>query len=319
MSAFDRMKTRVEYKGYDLHDNFNVKRKYQSFLGALKNSYQAEWITLNKDSDNEKRWRCLINPSRLTEQFDKKILSIDFASGVQEGTIFWWDRTKKYWMINLQQHTEEAYFRGSITRADYEIEIDGKHYLAIARGPVEQTTDWQIKHQIIFNNLNYSLVLQVVKNSQTVNFFSRHQKVKIKLSYPDVDTGETVEEFHNWRVAATDKYSSDHLIDVYLKEDNDNEMEDNKKEPKEERIVEDNLYIDGPLTVYGYDTNIVYSVAGRGSGDWEISTTSLAKITDKTEDTCVIDILTGKPANFTLIYIDEDGTKIEQKIMIKSF
>jgi hypothetical protein len=71
MSGLDRMKTRVNYLGYDTADDRNVSGKYKSFQAALKNSYQAEYITLNKDTDKEVRWRCLINPSRLTEQFDK--------------------------------------------------------------------------------------------------------------------------------------------------------------------------------------------------------------------------------------------------------
>ena len=89
MSGLDRMKQRVNYTGYDRADNWNVSRKYKSFAAALKNSYQAEWITLDKGTENERRWRCLINPSRLTEQFDKKVISIDFDSGMQEGTVFY--------------------------------------------------------------------------------------------------------------------------------------------------------------------------------------------------------------------------------------
>ena len=185
MSGLDKMKKRVEYLGYDIADDRNVGGKYKSFQAVLKNSYQAEWITLDKDTDKERKWRCLINPSRLTEQFDKKVISIDFESGVQEGTVFWWDRTEKHWMINLQQHTEEAYFRGIITRADYELDLDGKTYWAIVRGPVESTTEWQQKHNITWNNLNYSLVLQVAKNSQTVEYFTRHKVTKVKLLFEE--------------------------------------------------------------------------------------------------------------------------------------
>ena len=62
MSGLDRMKTRANYTGYDLHDKANVDGKYKSFQAALKDSYQAEWITFNKGYENEERWRCLINP-----------------------------------------------------------------------------------------------------------------------------------------------------------------------------------------------------------------------------------------------------------------
>lgn len=318
LSGLDRMKTRVNYTGYDAADGRNVGGKYASFKAALKNSYQAEWITLDKGLDNERKWRCLINPSRLTENFDKKVLSIDYDSGVQEGTVFWWDRTEKYWMINLQQHTEEAYFRGIITRADYEVDIDGETYWAIARGPVETATEWQTKHQISWNNLNYSLVLQVAKNSQTVNFFTRHQVVKIKLTYPDVETGETIEEYHNWKVVATDKYSSDFLIDVYLDEWNDNEMEDHEIDPTPEEPDTTQPYIDGSRLVYGYDTNLSYSIVGFTNGKWTVNS-SKVKISESTETSCILEILTGKPTKFNLIYTSDDGTVVEQEIVVQSF
>ena len=318
MSGLDQMKKRVEYLGYDTADGRNIGGKYKSFQAALKNSYQAEWITLNKDTDNEKRWRCLINPSRLTEQFDKKVISIDFESGVQEGTVFWWDRTEKHWMINLQQHTEEAYFRGIITRADYELDIDGKTYWAIVRGPVESTTEWQQKHNITWNNLNYSLVLQVAKNSQTVEYFTRHKVTKVKLTYPDIDTGEIIEEVHRWKVVATDKYSSDFLIDVYLDEWHDNDMEDQEISPEPEQPDTMQPHIDGPLLVYGYDTDLSYSIVGFTTGTWVVNS-SKVKITEMTNTSCVLEILTGKPINFILKYISNDGTTVEQEIAVQSF
>ena len=55
MSSLDHMKKRINYLGYDSADDRNVTGKYNSFHAALKNSYQAEWITLNKNTENEKR------------------------------------------------------------------------------------------------------------------------------------------------------------------------------------------------------------------------------------------------------------------------
>ena len=316
MSGLDRMKIRANYTGYNLHDNNNVDRKYKSFQAALKDSYQAEWITLNKGKENEQRYRCLINPSRLTENFDKKVISIDFNSGVKEGTVFWWDRTEKYWMVNLQQHTEEAYFRGIITRADYEIDIDNEHYWAIVRGPVETTTDWQTKHQISWNNLNYSLALQVPKNSVTINYFTRHQIVKIKLTYPDATTGEEIEEYHNWKVVATDKYSSDFLIDIYLDEWNDNAMEDQKIEPTIDEPDTTQPYIEGPRIVNGFDTDLSYSIVGLTNGKWTVNNKAI-KISSSTETQCVLEILTGKASKFILKYENNDKA-VEQEITVKS-
>ena len=321
MSGLDQMRVRASYTGYDLQDKINVGGKYDSFKAALKNSYQAEWIVLNRGKDNEQQWRCLINPSRLTENFDKKVISIDFASGVKEGTVFWWDRTNNYWMVNLQQHTEEAYFRGLITRADYELDIDGEKYWAITRGPIETETEWHGKHQIYWNNLNYSLVLQVAKDSRTVNYFTRHNLTKIKLSYPDAETGELIEEYHNWKVVATDKYSSDFLIDIYLDEWNDNEMEDNKQEVIPDTPDPMKPHIEGPLIVNGFDTDISYSIVGLINGKFTINSNKV-KIVKSTGTSCIINILTGKAGEFTLKFVgkdenDEEQT-IEQKIIIQS-
>lgn len=318
MSGLDRMKARAGYLGYDSADGRNVSGKYKSFQAALKNSYQAEWITLNKDSENEARWRCLINASRLTENFDKKVISIDFDSGIEEGTVFWWDRTERYWIVNLQQHTEEAYFRGTITRCDYELDVDGTTYWASVRGPVETATVWNQKHGIFWNDLNYSMVIEITKNSQTVNYFSRHQVIKMKLTYPDVETGEMIEEWHNWKVVATDKYSSEKIIEVYLDEWYDNPMEDAMVQVEEKEQDLTQPHISGPASVNVFDTNVSFSIVGFTNGQFVVNS-KLVKIIEMTNTSCVLDILTGKESDFILTYIADDGTKIERDIKIKSF
>ena len=318
MSGLDRMKTRASYNGYEYHDNYNVSGKYKSFQAALRDSYQAEWITLNRGQENEQKYRCLINASRLTENFDKKVLSIDFESGVDEGTVFWWDRTERYWIVNLQQHTEEAYFRGIITRCDYELDVDGKTYWVSLRGPVETETIWNQKHGIAWNELNYSLVIEVTKDSRTVPFFTRHKVVKMKLAYPDEETGELIEEWHRWKVVATDKYSSEKIIEVYLDEWYDNEAEDASVpiEEKEEDLMQP--HIDGPAIVNVFDSDLSYSIVGYTSGKFVVNSNKV-KIVSSTNNSCVIDILASKKDSFTLTFISDNGDKVEKEIIIKSF
>jgi len=319
MSGLDLMKTRAEYTGYNSADNRNVKGKYKSFQSALKNSYQAEWITLNRGSENETRWRCLINPSRLTENFDKKVLSIDFDSGIDEGTVFWWDRTEKYWIVNLQQHTEEAYFRGIITRCNYEIDVDGKTYWVSVRGPVETNTVWNQKHGINWNDLNYSMEVEITKDSRTIEYFSRHNIIKMKLAYPDRDSGEEIEEWHNWKVVATDKYSSEKIIQVYLKEWYDNEMEDAMVPEPDYKPDLMQPYIEGPTLVHVFDTDISFSVVGYTSGKFVVNSNKV-KINSSTKTSCLIDVLTTKESSFILTYIADEGKPaIEREIKIKSF
>ena len=319
MSGLDKMKTRIAYKGETVDDRL-VKDKYKTFQSTLSNSYQAEWITLLDKEGNktDKRWRCLINPSRLTEQFDKKIISIDYAAGMKEGDVFYWDRTGLYWLINLQQHTEEAYFRGTITRAEFEIEIEGRHYWATLKGPDETTTDWKEKHNVFFNNLNLSLMIEIAKNSSTVNYFKRHNIVKMKHTYPDVDTDEIITEEHRWKVVATDKYSSDKTIQVYLEEYYDNEMEDKQtpiEEPEQDLM---NPNIQGPAVVNAFDQNLSYSIVGIKDGEWIVSDKSKIKIVSFNKDSCKIDVLASKAGKVNLYYKTKDKT-VTKEITIKSF
>lgn len=317
-SGLIRMRQRASYTGYDAADGRNVTGKYKSFQAALKNSYQAEWITLDKGSPQERRWRCLINASRLTEQFDKKVISIDYESGIDEGSVFYWDRTNRYWIVNLQQHTEEAYFRGTITRADYTIDIDGRPYWVTVRGPVETATIWNQKHGIAWNELNYSMVIELTKDSITVPYFTRHKVVKMKLMYPDADSGEILEEWHNWKVVATDKYSEEKIMQVYLDEWYDNEAED-AMEPVE--IGEPDLmhpHIEGPAICYVYDTDLSYSIVGLSAGKFTVNSNKV-KIKSFTDNSCVLDILASKSMNFILTFTANDGTVITQEIKVKSF
>jgi len=318
MSGRELMLKRLNYEGYDAADGRNVTGKYKSFKAALKDSYHAEWITLNKGTDTEARWRCLINPSRLTENFDKKVLSIDFKSGVQEGTVFYWDRTKRFWIVNLQQHTEEAYFRGIINRCDYEIDVDGTKYWISLTGPNETDTVWNQKHGIAWNDLNYSMKGIITKNSQTVNYFSRHNVIKLKLTYPDVDTGETIEEWHRWKVVATDKYSSDNVMEVYLDEWYDNEMEDEMREPE---LPEPDLtqpHIEGPRTVNVFDTDISFFIVGMTGGEFVVNSNKV-KIKEMNESSCIIDILASKSMTFNLSYVVDGEVKLDLPIIVKSF
>jgi hypothetical protein len=82
MFGLEKMKQRMEYAGGDF-DGRVVKSKYKSFCAALKNSYQGEWITFNDQS-----YRCLINPDKLKEDYDIKMISVDFNANIKEGDVF---------------------------------------------------------------------------------------------------------------------------------------------------------------------------------------------------------------------------------------
>jgi hypothetical protein len=286
MGGLDLMRKRMYFDGGETADGRNVRGKYLSFKSALENSYQGEWIIFN-----DRRYRCLINPSKLTEEYDQKEISIDFEVGLQNGDVFYWERTNSYWIVYLQKIEEEAYFRAQIRRCNYQIN-DWWVYL---RGPVETAIVWSQKHQIEINEMNFSILLYVAKTEETIEFFSRFQIVKF--------------DGHNWRVAATDKYSQNGLIEVYLEEYFDNTMEDNMVIPEIIEPDKTKPYISGPTVVKPYDINVTYQIMNYSLRGGFVVNSNKVKIISQTEDTLILEITTGKAGTFILEYYT-NGKKI---------
>lgn len=294
------MFTRIQYAG-GVMDNRVDKSKLHSMQMALQNSYQAEWITLN---DNQ--YRCLINPDKLKEDYDQKVISIEHSAGMKEGDVFYWNRTDTHWLVYLQQHSESAYFRAQIRRCNYEIEVNKHKYWVYLRGPVETALVWRQKHNIEFNDLNYSLLIYVTKNEETLDFFKRFQILKI--------------DGHRWRVAATDIFSQGSIIEVYLEEFFDNSLED--EQIKKEPIIfgEEEPYIDGPQFVEPYQTEIKYSLANNlnATGAFLVSSKKV-KIVNSDNNSCIINVISGKAGEFKIIYREEGKEDLELNVTIESF
>ena len=198
------------------------------------------------------------------------------------------------------------------------IEIDGDTYWTSLKGPSEESLDWTLKHNIAFNNLNYTMAIQVTKNSKTMKYFDRFKVIKLKNSYIDFDLGEVIEEEHNWQVVATDKWSSEGIIDVYLKEYADNPMEDAAVQPE---IVEPDLeqpYIAGPQFVDVYDTFVEYSIKNANNGKFVVNSSKI-KVVEMNENSCVIDIITGKSGSFDILYQRENEEDVVLHVTINSF
>lgn len=298
------MKKRLEYLGGDT-DGRNVKGKLKSMLAALRDSYQAEWITLNEyDEEKKARWRCLINPDKLKEDYDQKEISIQFESSLKEGDVFLWDRTKTHWIVYLQEYNEEAYFRANIRRCDYQIDIGDNKYWVYMRGPMETTIQWRSKHNLNINELNYTAVMYITKNEETLSFFDRFKIIKW--------------DGHNWIVNAVDRYSQKGIIEVVLNEHFDNEMEDNMIIPE---IIEPDIgtpHIKGSQFVEPYAENLLYVVKNANNGTFIVNSTKV-KLNNVTESSCEISILTGKSHSFDLIYRRNGKDDIVLNITVESF
>lgn len=168
--------------------------------------------------------RALINPNKLKQDYDDKIISIGFEHGFQTGDVFEWCNTKSYWLIYLQDLTELAYFKGDIRRCRYEIEWydeEGKQcrtYAAI-RGPVETRIDYIQKHGISVDNPNFSLHLLMPKNKDTLKKFKRYSKFYLQGTVEGED--QTC-----WRVEATDSFSTPGILEINAVEYYANETTD---------------------------------------------------------------------------------------------
>ena len=208
-----------------------IRDKRRALDHATKYSYQAVRIKkaqdgkdIDKDCMNMPIVRALINPDKVKMDYDQKILSVRFDHDFQPGDIFKWDRTGSYWIILTQDVDEVAYFRATIRRCSYQIrwiDEDGEEhaiYCAV-RGPVETKIDDYDRHNILFNDPNYSLDIYMPKNPLTMNRFKRYDK--FYLAGAD-DPDDKI----CWRVEATDSISTPGILEIQATEYFSNNTQD---------------------------------------------------------------------------------------------
>ena len=211
------MANRIGFHGGNPQQDRMIKDKRRSLDKALLYSYQGANV---QALESETVARALINPNKLKQDYDDKIISIGFEYNFQPGTIFEWKNTNTKWLVYLQDLTELAYFRGDIRKCSYEIELeDGSKTYAAIRGPVETKIDYIQKHGISVDNPNHSLNILLPKNESTLKYFKRYSKFYLKE-----DTSIC------WRVEATDTISMPGIIEINAVEYYINEFEDNQEE-----------------------------------------------------------------------------------------
>jgi hypothetical protein len=77
-----------------------IKDKRRSLDYAVWNSYQAAEI-VKVDAADRKPVRALINPNKLKQDYDDKVLSVGFEYNIKCGDVFEWLGTKTYWLVYL--------------------------------------------------------------------------------------------------------------------------------------------------------------------------------------------------------------------------
>jgi len=121
----------------------------------------------------------------------------------------------------MQYSEETAYFRAEIRKADEEIEIvtidaEGNEssitYRGWMTGPNETSAAWNVKKGVTWNDMNYTKLLYITKDEDTLAFFQRFDRIVINGKPWEVQAYN--ESYSTSKTAGTDTG----IIRVALKE-----------------------------------------------------------------------------------------------------
>ena len=313
-SGIHDQSTRLRFHGGNRQQERMIKDKRRSLDRAVWSSYQAAEV-LRVDAEFRKPVRALINPNKLKQDYDDKIISIGYEYNLKSGDIFEWLGTKTYWLVYLQDLTELAYFRGDIRKCSYEIaweDEDGVHktYAAI-RGPVETKINFIQKHGISVDTPNHSLNILMPKNDYVMAYFKRYSKFYLQGD-------ETC-----WRVEATDWISTPGILEVTAVEYYANETEDDIEAGIVGALIpeiqdpnsEEEIGIQGE-TFIKVKTSYKYRFNGYESHRWELGSKCPVKIEIDPKDPRNVTITwtQGYSGQFDLYYGDYKKTIVVESL-----
>ena len=221
--SLNGLKRRIIYRGGDAKSRMR-KDKLRSFEKSLLYSDQAETIRLS----DGREFKCLINPSKLTEDYDWKVLSVPYMdtavnskTGNKEflhikcGDTFTWVENRSHWIVYLHHLEEEAYFRAEIRKCEKELVLEsGARYWIHWQGPEQSTLSWNTKQGITWNDMNNTALFYIKENEETKQYLKRFAIINI--------------DDRHWEVQIVDK--SQGLLRVSLKETFANQYEEIRKE-----------------------------------------------------------------------------------------
>lgn len=227
------LSARLNQHGGQMQEDRLIRDRRRTLDKAVLYSYQRAYVkkypfdTMDAaEVEQEPEVRALINPNKLKQDYDDKIISVGFEHDFHAGDVFNWCNTGSYWIIYLQDLTELAYFRGEIRRCSYQLEWEddsGRHktYCAV-RGPIETRIDYIQKHGISVDVPNHSINILMPKNDYTLRYFKRYTKFYLQDG--------TDEHKVCWRVEAVDWISMPDILEVEGVEYYANETEDDVDE-----------------------------------------------------------------------------------------
>lgn len=324
MTNFDMMRLRLEYQGGIKQEDRMIQDKYKTFLKTLQFSYQAASVSLAQhyndclsataepqpDEPIDLAARALINPDKVKQDYDDKILSIDYKYGFQCGDVIKWRGTNSYWIIYLEQLTEDAYFRAEIRRCKYKIKFkdeDGNwvQTWAAIRGPIETQIDSIQKNQQRVDRPNLGLNILMPKNDKTVKAFRRYS--------------EFLFAGRSWKVQAPDDISMTNVIEVTAEESYvDRDTDDTINEIKNGLVVEpeDPTPDSGIVGETWIMPNFEYTyTAPAAGGQWALADGIPVAVISKTDTSITIKWTKTSHGQFNISWTDGETTYVKTVVV----
>lgn len=324
VAGINQMNVILNQRGGNPQQDRMIKDKRNTLNRAVLYSYQGAFVKKVYNEDNQSFYdelnqppvRALINPDKVKQDYDDKIISIGFEHGFQPGDVFEWCNTNTHWLIYLRDIDELAYFKGEIRRCRYQIswlDEDGKPHSTYAaiRGPVETKIDYIQKHGISVDNPNMSLSILMPLNNATRNYFKRYSKFYLQ----DQDVC--------WRVEAIDWISTEGILQVNATEYYANETEDDianglvgglvikdaeVNTPRIDRLIDGETFIK-PKREYTY----TYTGISQGGDQWSIDSSLPIEYTIN-ENTVTLKWLPSYSGQFTIKYLDLEKTIVVESL-----
>lgn len=312
-------------------NNILVKLEEQySNLAVLTDKYSARYIqTLEEIVDSltstAPMFKALINHDKLKVDYEDKIISIPFKEAPEDseeqidtdfhnGTVFKWVHGNKeewtpdtYWIVYMQYSEQTAYFRAEIRKADEQIQIividdEGNEntvsYRGWMTGPNETTALWNTKRGVVWNDMNYTKLLYITKDEDTLAYFQRFDRIIINGKPWEVQAYN-----ENYSTSKTGDFSSG-IIRVALKETytSADQFVKEVKEAEAAQVQAEAAYdaehtqarIDGPAAAHPYDILIYKAKNYEQPQDWYISDDSLVRVLDYNENTLKLEVIAKK-------------------------
>ena len=315
----------------ELSDNQNnilskLEDQYTS-LAVITDKYSARYIRALEEivdslTSAAPFFKALINHDKLKVDYEDKIISIPFKEAPEDseeqidtdfhnGTVFKWVHGNKeewtpdtYWIVYMQYSEETAYFRAEIRKADEQIQIiiiddEGNEntvsYRGWMTGPNETTALWNTKRGVVWNDMNYTKLLYITKDEDTLAYFQRFDRIIINGKPWEVQAYN-----ENYSTSKTGDFSSG-IIRVALKETYTSadqfvkELKDAEAAQIQAEVAYDAEHtqprIDGPTAAHPYDILIYKAKNYQGVRDWFVSDTSLVKVLDYNENTLKLQVI----------------------------